>query len=112
MARSRARGWPARRLRRWLRGGACSPAVRSQPHACSRPRLRAVKPLTAGGPGDLIPVCDLRPDVAHGARPSNSIHRKPMGYENLTVAIENRLARVTMNRPKVLNALNEATIKE
>jgi len=35
-----------------------------------------------------------------------------MGYENLTVAIENRLARVTMNRPKVLNALNEATIKE
>jgi enoyl-CoA hydratase len=35
-----------------------------------------------------------------------------MNYENLTVAIENRLARVTMNRPKVLNALNEATIKE
>jgi len=35
-----------------------------------------------------------------------------MNYENLTVAIENRLARVTLNRPKVLNALNEATIKE
>jgi enoyl-CoA hydratase len=35
-----------------------------------------------------------------------------MNYDNLTVAIENRLARVTLNRPKVLNALNEATVRE
>jgi len=60
----------------------------------------------------LIPVYGLRPDVAQGALPVHPIHKKAMGYENLTVAIENRLARVTMNRPKVLNALNEATIKE
>ena len=35
-----------------------------------------------------------------------------MTYDNLTVEIENRIARVTVNRPKVLNALNEATIRE
>jgi enoyl-CoA hydratase len=35
-----------------------------------------------------------------------------MNYDNLTVAIENRLARITINRPKVLNALNEATVRE
>ena len=35
-----------------------------------------------------------------------------MNYDNLTVSIENRLARVTLNRPKVLNALNEATVRE
>jgi len=35
-----------------------------------------------------------------------------MTYENLTVDIQNRIARVTINRPKVLNALNEQTIRE
>jgi len=35
-----------------------------------------------------------------------------MTYENLTVEIQNRVARVTINRPKVLNALNEATVRE
>src|SRR5437660_9385574 len=33
-------------------------------------------------------------------------------YENLTVEIQNRIARVTINRPKVLNALTEATVRE
>jgi enoyl-CoA hydratase len=35
-----------------------------------------------------------------------------MTYENLTVEIRDRVARVTINRPKVLNALNERTIRE
>jgi enoyl-CoA hydratase len=33
-------------------------------------------------------------------------------YENLIVEVQNRIARVTVNRPKVLNALNEKTVKE
>src|SRR5690349_13755629 len=33
-------------------------------------------------------------------------------YENLTLEIQNRIARVTINRPKVLNALNEQTVRE
>jgi enoyl-CoA hydratase len=35
-----------------------------------------------------------------------------MTYENLIVEIQGRIARVTVNRPKVLNALNDATIRE
>ncbi|MGE5175148.1 MAG: enoyl-CoA hydratase-related protein [Hyphomicrobiales bacterium] len=35
-----------------------------------------------------------------------------MTYENLTVEIKDRIARVVVNRPKVLNALNEKTIRE
>jgi enoyl-CoA hydratase len=35
-----------------------------------------------------------------------------MNYENLTVDIRGRLARVTVSRPKVLNALNERTVRE
>jgi enoyl-CoA hydratase len=35
-----------------------------------------------------------------------------MSYENLTVEVGNRIARVTISRPKVLNALNERTIRE
>jgi enoyl-CoA hydratase len=35
-----------------------------------------------------------------------------MTYENLTVEIKDRIARVTVNRPKVLNALNDRTIRE
>jgi enoyl-CoA hydratase len=35
-----------------------------------------------------------------------------MTYENLTVEIKDRVARVTINRPKVLNALNERTVRE
>jgi enoyl-CoA hydratase len=35
-----------------------------------------------------------------------------MNYENLTLEIKDRIARVTLNRPKVLNALNEATVRE
>ncbi len=35
-----------------------------------------------------------------------------MTYENLTVEIRDRIARVTINRPKVLNALNEKTVRE
>lgn len=35
-----------------------------------------------------------------------------MTHENLTVQIEGRIARVTVNRPKVLNALNETTVRE
>src|SRR5882762_8661913 len=33
-------------------------------------------------------------------------------YENLIVDIKDRVARVTVNRPKVLNALNEQTVRE
>ncbi len=33
-------------------------------------------------------------------------------YENLTVEISEPVARVTINRPKVLNALNEKTVRE
>jgi enoyl-CoA hydratase len=35
-----------------------------------------------------------------------------MTYENITLEIRGRLARVTVNRPKVLNALNERTVRE
>ena len=35
-----------------------------------------------------------------------------MTFENLTVEIHDRIARVTINRPKVLNALNEKTVRE
>ena len=35
-----------------------------------------------------------------------------MTYENLIVEVRDRIARVTVNRPKVLNALNEKTIRE
>ena len=35
-----------------------------------------------------------------------------MDYENLIVEIKDRIARVTVNRPKVLNALNEKTVRE
>jgi len=34
------------------------------------------------------------------------------GFENLSVEIRDRIARVTVNRPKVLNALNEKTVRE
>ena len=33
-------------------------------------------------------------------------------YQNLLVEMENQTAIVTVNRPKVLNALNKETIKE
>jgi enoyl-CoA hydratase len=36
----------------------------------------------------------------------------PMTYENLNVEIKDRIARVTVNRPKLLNALNEKTVRE
>ncbi len=35
-----------------------------------------------------------------------------MSYENLIVETRDRVARVTVNRPKVLNALNERTVRE
>jgi len=35
-----------------------------------------------------------------------------MEYENLIVETKDRIARVTVNRPKVLNALNEKTVRE
>jgi len=35
-----------------------------------------------------------------------------MTYENLTVEVQNKVAHVTINRPKVLNALNERTVRE
>jgi enoyl-CoA hydratase len=35
-----------------------------------------------------------------------------MTYENLLVEVRGRIARVTVNRPKVLNALNEKTTRE
>ena len=35
-----------------------------------------------------------------------------MGYENLIVDVKDRIARVTVSRPKVLNALNEKTVRE
>lgn len=35
-----------------------------------------------------------------------------MSFENLIVEIRDRIARVTINRPKVLNALNERTVRE
>jgi len=35
-----------------------------------------------------------------------------MSYENLIVDVKDRVARVTVNRPKVLNALNEKTVRE
>ncbi len=35
-----------------------------------------------------------------------------MAYENITVESRDRLARVTVNRPRVLNALNERTVRE
>ena len=35
-----------------------------------------------------------------------------MTYENIVVEIRDRVARVTVNRPKVLNALNERTVME
>jgi len=35
-----------------------------------------------------------------------------MTYENLTIAAQGRIARVTVNRPEKLNALNEKTVRE
>ena len=35
-----------------------------------------------------------------------------MAYENIVVEIRDRIARVTVSRPKVLNALNEKTVLE
>ncbi|HEY3155124.1 MAG TPA: enoyl-CoA hydratase-related protein [Candidatus Eisenbacteria bacterium] len=35
-----------------------------------------------------------------------------MTYENLILDVKDRIARVTVNRPKVLNALNERTVRE
>ena len=35
-----------------------------------------------------------------------------MTYENLIVEVKDRVARVTVNRPKLLNALNEKTVRE
>jgi len=35
-----------------------------------------------------------------------------MAYENIVVEIKDRIARVTVSRPKVLNALNEKTVLE
>ncbi|MFT5290272.1 MAG: enoyl-CoA hydratase [Planctomycetota bacterium] len=35
-----------------------------------------------------------------------------MSYENLSYSVEGRAARVTISRPKALNALNEATLEE
>jgi enoyl-CoA hydratase len=35
-----------------------------------------------------------------------------MTFENLIVEVKDRIARVTVNRPKVLNALNEKTVRE
>ncbi|HKW50421.1 MAG TPA: enoyl-CoA hydratase-related protein, partial [Candidatus Eisenbacteria bacterium] len=35
-----------------------------------------------------------------------------MTYENLIVEVKDRIARVTVNRPKLLNALNENTVRE
>ena len=35
-----------------------------------------------------------------------------MAYENITLDVADRLATVTVNRPKVLNALNDATLHE
>ena len=35
-----------------------------------------------------------------------------MNYENLLVAIENKIALVTLNRPAKLNALNKNTLAE
>jgi enoyl-CoA hydratase len=35
-----------------------------------------------------------------------------MTFENLTLETRDRIARVTVNRPKVLNALNEKTVRE
>jgi len=37
---------------------------------------------------------------------------RAMTYENLTVDVQNRIARVTVTRPQVLNALNEKTVRE
>jgi enoyl-CoA hydratase/carnithine racemase len=33
-------------------------------------------------------------------------------YENLTVSVEESIGTITINRPKVLNALNTATLRE
>ena len=35
-----------------------------------------------------------------------------MPYENIVVEIEERVATLTINRPKVMNALNEQTLTE
>src|SRR5436190_17699781 len=38
--------------------------------------------------------------------------RAPMPYQFLTLAVDNRIATLTVNRPDKLNALNDATIAE
>ena len=35
-----------------------------------------------------------------------------MGYENLLYDVKDQIARVTFNRPNVLNALNRKTVEE
>ncbi|MBI4862185.1 MAG: enoyl-CoA hydratase/isomerase family protein [Candidatus Riflebacteria bacterium] len=43
---------------------------------------------------------------------SMTVWRAAMSYENLTVEVKDRIATVTVNRPKVLNALNTRTLEE
>ncbi|MGH9895279.1 MAG: enoyl-CoA hydratase/isomerase family protein, partial [bacterium] len=66
------------------------------------------------------PWCFSHPTTAATSRERNCLwmaawhkcRRANMAYENLLYEVREGIATVTVNRPKVLNALNRATITE
>src|SRR5712692_6272735 len=53
-----------------------------------------------------------RPNVSFSSRLSICPMIGPVGYEHILVEIEPPIATITLNRPKVLNALSPAVISE
>src|SRR5271155_2435757 len=61
----------------------------------------------------IPPLRTERARMGHPAYPDTDLDSKnPMTYENILLEKKNSIAYVTVNRPKVLNALNSATIEE
>src|SRR5581483_2690429 len=75
---------------------------RSMIARASRARERTAASFAASS----IPAA--RPSIV----PSASVEMKPMAYDNILVEQRGRVGLVTLNRPKALNALNDALVGE